>query len=365
MLATFVIFLREGVEASMVVAILLAYLDRIGQRRHFRDVLLGVGAAVVLMLGGGAAAYLLLTTYAGSRVQTIFETGTYLLAAAVLTYMTFWMQRHARLLSSELHSRAEKALDGRARWGLGLLAFQAVGREGLETMVFTLAIVFASHGKGVIAGGAVGLAVAMAFAFVMYRMGRRIDVARFFAVVGALLMVFAAGILADAVENLELLHWLPVAGPHLWNTTGALSESSSIGDVFHTFFGYADRPTAVQLGVYVVYLAVTVGLFTRGHRARRGVSAAAQASPGQPVPGQPSPGQPSPGQPVPGQPVPADRSQLNGSQLTGLSCRAGPPRGWRRARGSGGGSGPRGEPASQPAPRVPWRAPSTRGSQRG
>jgi high-affinity iron transporter len=270
MLATFVIFLREGVEASMIVTILLAYLDRIGQRRHFRDVLLGVGLAVVTVLGGGVAAYLLLETYAGSRVQTIFETATYLVAATVLTYMTFWMQRHARSLSSGLRAKAEEALDGGARWGLGILAFQAVGREGLETVVFTLAIVFASHGKGVIAGGAGGLALALGIAFAMYRLGTKIDVGRFFTVVGALLMVFAAGILADAVENLQQLGWLPVLGPHLWNTTSALSESSSLGDVFHTFFGYADRPTAIQLSVYVVYLLVAVGAFLRGrHRASR------------------------------------------------------------------------------------------------
>lgn len=269
MLATFVIFLREGVEASMIVAILLAYLDRIGQRRHFRDVLVGVGAAFVLMLGGGVAAYLLLKTYAGSRVQTVFETATFLLAAVVLTYMTFWMQHHARQLSSELRTKAEQALDGRARWGLGLLAFQAVGREGLETMVFTLAIVFASHGNGVIAGGAAGLFVALVLAFAMYRLGTKINVGKFFTVVGALLMVFAAGILADAVENLQQLGWLPVAGPHLWNTSRALAENSSIGDVFHTFFGYADRPTAAQVAVYVIYLAVAITFFLRGHRAPR------------------------------------------------------------------------------------------------
>src|SRR5579875_2926482 len=133
MLATFVIFLREGVETSMIVAILLAYLDKIGQRRHFRDVLAGVAAAMVLMLGGGVAAYLLLKTYAGSRTQTVFETATYLLASVVLTYMTFWMRNHARDLSSALRERAAAALDGRARLGLGLLSFQAVGREGLET----------------------------------------------------------------------------------------------------------------------------------------------------------------------------------------------------------------------------------------
>lgn len=276
MIATFVIFLREGIEASMIVAILLAYLDKIGQRRHFRDVFIGVGSAMILVLGGGVAAYLLLKTYAGSRTQTIFETGTYLLAAVVLTYMTFWMRSHARNLSSELRAKAESALDGRARWGLGLLAFQAVGREGLETMVFTLAIVFASSGKGVIAGGLAGLAAALAFAFAMYRLGTKINVSRFFKIVGALLMVFAAGILVDAVENLQQLGWLPILRHALWNTSGALSESSTLGDIFHTFFGYADRPTVAQLVVYVVYLATAVGLFLRagprrppasGHRA--------------------------------------------------------------------------------------------------
>lgn len=282
MIATFVIFLREGVEASMIVAILLAYLNRIDQRQHFRDVLLGVGAAIIFVLCGGVAAYLLLKTYAGSRVQTIFETGTYLLAAVVLTYMTFWMHHHARALSSELRAKAEQAMDGRARWGLGLLAFQAVGREGLETTVFTLAIVFASHGKGVLVGGAGGLVVAIAFAFAMYRLGTKINVGRFFTVVGALLMVFAAGILADAVENLQQLRWLPVLGPHLWNTTNVLSESSSIGDVFHTFFGYAARPTSIQVAVYVLYLAATIGFFLRGRRGQpRPVPI--PAAPGQPV----------------------------------------------------------------------------------
>src|SRR5260221_10970407 len=105
MLATFVIFLREGVEASMIVAILLAYLNRSGKRRHFRDVFAGVAAALILAGAGGLAAYFTIRTYAGSRVQSIFETVTYLLAAAVLTYMTFWMRSHPRGLKSELQSR--------------------------------------------------------------------------------------------------------------------------------------------------------------------------------------------------------------------------------------------------------------------
>jgi high-affinity iron transporter len=267
MAATFVIFLREGIEASMIVAILLAYLDRIGERAHFRDVLAGVAAALVLVLVGGVAAYLTIKTYAGSRAQTIFETVTYLVAAGVLTYMTFWMRDHAQHLSEDLRARTEKALDGRARWGLALLAFQAVGREGLETMVFTLAIVFASSTHGVLIGGVAGLIVSLGIANAMYRLGRRINIAVFFKVVGALLMVFAAGILVDAVQNLQELGWVPWLTHPMWSTAGALSENSTTGDVFHAFFGYADHPTVLQGIVYVVYLVVAVGAFFGVRRA--------------------------------------------------------------------------------------------------
>ena len=212
MLATLVIFLREGVEASMIIAILLAYLNRIGRREHFRDVFVGVGAALLLATAGGVAAYLTIRSYDGSRVQTIFETVTYLVAATVLTYMTFWMRKHARSLSKELRARADAALDGRARWGLGLLAFQAVGREGLETVVFTLAIIFSTSTAGALSGAVIGLAGSLGIAFVIYRLGHKLNLARFFTVIGVLLMVFAAGLLADAVENLQQLGWLPRAG---------------------------------------------------------------------------------------------------------------------------------------------------------
>ncbi|MCL2396093.1 MAG: FTR1 family protein [Acidimicrobiaceae bacterium] len=269
MAATFVIFLREGIEASMIVAILLASLDRLGQRRHFRDVFAGVAAALVLVAVGGVVAYLTIKTYAGSRAQTIFETVTYLVAASVLTYMTFWMRNHAPRLSAELRERTQAALDGRARWGLGLLAFQAVGREGLETMVFTLAIVFASSTHGALAGGGAGLAVSLVIAFAIYRLGKKLNVAMFFTAVGALLMIFAAGLLVDAVENLQQLGWLPVLLHPMWNTSGLLSEDSTVGDIFHSFFGYADAPTVGQAVVYITYLAVAISAFIAWRPRRR------------------------------------------------------------------------------------------------
>jgi high-affinity iron transporter len=289
MIPTFVIFLREGIEASIIVAILLAYLDRIGQRRHFRDVFLGVAAALVLVIGGGVAAYLVIKQYEGSTVQTVFETITFLVAASVLTYMTFWMQSHSRTMSADLQRRSEKALNGKARFGLGLLAFQAVGREGLETMVFTLAIVFASstqsatgaHGKALLLGAVVGLAVAMTIAYVIFKLGRRLNLGLFFRVIGVVLMVFAAGLLADAVENMQQLGWLPFLEHPVWNTSSFMSENSSLGDVFHSLLGYADQPTVLQLVIWVTFVSVSATLFiTMGRRARRGSPKAVAGEPG-------------------------------------------------------------------------------------
>jgi high-affinity iron transporter len=290
---TFVIFLREGIEASMIVAILLAYLDKIGQRRHFRDVFIGVASAMILVLGGGVAAYLVIKQYEGSTVQTIFETVTYLMAASVLTYMTFWMQSHSRTMSADLQRRSQEALNGRARFGLGILAFQAVGREGIETMVFTLAIVFASstqaatpaHGHGLLLGAILGLAVALAVAYVIFKLGRRINLGLFFRIIGVILMVFAAGLLADAVENMQQLGWLPFLGHTLWNTTGFLSEQSSLGDVFHSLLGYAAQPTVLQLIVWVTFVSVSATLFIRMGRRTGRTPAPARTTPTAPTGG--------------------------------------------------------------------------------
>jgi high-affinity iron transporter len=274
---TFVIYLREGIEASMIVAILLAYLNRTGQRAHFREVFMGVGAAVVLLTGGGIAVYLLVDHYDGSNFQTIFETFTFLVAASVLTYMTFWMQLHAKNLKNELQSRSDEALSRGSRWGLGILSFQAVGREGLETMVFTLAIVFASsrqavtptHGRWLLLGAVLGLAVALSLAFVIYRLGHRLNLAKFFLVLGVVLMVFAAGLLADAIENMQQLGWLPFGRGVLWNSSHMISEGSSGGDVLHSLFGYAQQPTVLQAVVWLVYVAGAVASFVVISRARR------------------------------------------------------------------------------------------------
>ena len=269
MIPTFVIFLREGIEASMIVAILLSYLKRINQRERFRDIYLGVALAFVLIFVGGFAAYYFIKQYNGSNVQSYFETITYVVAAAILTFMTLWMHKHARTMAKELQARSEVALTRGTRIGFGLLAFQAVWREGLETMVFTLAIIFASsrqaatpiHGNLLWLGAVLGLLVALSIAFAVYRFGAKLNFKRFFQVLGVVLMVFAAGLLANAVQNLQQLGWLPFGTHVLWNTSGTVTESSNFGDVLHSLLGYADQPTVLQAAVWLVYITLSVAAF--------------------------------------------------------------------------------------------------------
>ncbi|NNN14920.1 MAG: hypothetical protein HKL82_03570 [Acidimicrobiaceae bacterium] len=261
MLASFLIFLREGIEASMIVAILLAYLDKVGRREYFRYVVAGVVSALVFAAVVGTIIYVTVHDYAGTNLQTEIETATYLLATVVMTYMTFWMRSHAKDMSRELRDRTDVVLGRGAKVSMALMAFQAVGRECLEAMVFTLAIVFSSSVVGASVGAGVGTIISLAFAYTMYRLGHRVNIARAFKVLGVALMFFAAGLLVDAVQNLQQLGWIHFMNHALWNSTSLLSDQSTLGDVAHSFFGYASQPTSLQLVSYLAYLGITISLF--------------------------------------------------------------------------------------------------------
>jgi high-affinity iron transporter len=278
LLATFAIFIREGIEASMIVAILLAYLNQIERRDLFKDVIIGVLSALAFAAVVGTIIYTTLKVYAGTRLQTQFETVTYLIAAAVMTYMTFWMTSHGRTISKDLKNQANKAMGKGARFGIAFTAAQAVGRESLEAMVFTLAILFATSTHLAIVGAVAGLVVSLAFAFMIYRLGKRINIAKAFRYLGFVLMIFAAGLLVDAISNLQQLGYLPVLTKVMWNSTSLLNDQSTFGDVVHSFFGYSSTPTILQGFTYVAYLGIVLSIFakiTKGKRAPKNTAAAA------------------------------------------------------------------------------------------
>ncbi len=168
MIAAFVLFLREGLEASLIVSILFAALRQLGQMRQARAVWIGVISAVLAAMLGGIALYVTIHTYVGSTFQTVFETITYLLAVVLLTTMTFWMQKNSRSLKKDLTAKASVAGSG---LGLGLLAFTTVGREGLETAIFMLAFAFQTNALLLLLGAVLGLLAAVILCVLIYRLG--------------------------------------------------------------------------------------------------------------------------------------------------------------------------------------------------
>jgi high-affinity iron transporter len=260
MIAAFVLFLREGFEASLIVSILFAALRQLGQTRQMRAVWIGVILAVLGSLLGGVVIYLTIRIYAGSTFQTVFETITYFVAVVILTGMTFWMQKHSRSLKKEITAKASLAGSG---FALGLLAFSTVGREGLETAVFMLAFAFTTNALFLLIGALLGLLASIGLSILIYRMGYKLDFRMFFRVMGIVLIIFAAGLLGDAVQNMQQLGWLTIGTMPLWNTAHILSENSTLGDILHTFLGYAEAPTVLQVVVYLAYLLAAASLFFR------------------------------------------------------------------------------------------------------
>ncbi|HEY6284854.1 MAG TPA: FTR1 family protein [Ktedonobacteraceae bacterium] len=258
MIATFVLFLREGLEASLIVSILFAALRQLDQMGKARAVWIGVGLAALFSLLGGLALYVFVHKYAGTTLQTIFETITYLVAVVLLTTMTFWMQKHSRTMKREITARASAAGSG---FALGLLAFTTVGREGLESAFFTLAFAFQTNAVLLLTGALLGMLSAIGLCLLIYKLGYRLDYRIFFRVMGILLLFFAAGLLSDAVQNMQQLGWLSFGMAPLWNTSHFLSENSVIGDLLHGIIGYAEAPTISQGLFYITYLLIAGGIF--------------------------------------------------------------------------------------------------------
>jgi len=213
---------------------------------------------------GGVIVYATIRVYNGSMFQTVFETVTYLLAVVLLTATTFWMQAHSRTLRKELAASMSRAAG--SAFALGALAFSTVGREGLETMVFALALSLQTGGWQLLPGALAGLAAALALSWLIYRLGYRLNYRLFFRVLGMLLLLFAAGLLSDAVQNVQELGLLHVGTQSLWDTTGMLPENSVVGDLLHTFLGYAQSPSALQILAYMGFLSLTGTLFWRKTR---------------------------------------------------------------------------------------------------
>ena len=260
--------LREGVEAALIVSIICAYLARTGNRQRFSTIFLGAGLAAGLSALLGVALYVTVGSFKEPYEQ-LFEGATLLLAAAVVTWMLFWMRRQAASVKGELQAAVDRALDDGSTRALGLLAFVAVIREGIETSLF-LTGQAASAGAGatsVLLGAFVGLAIAMLLGLGFYQGSRRLNLAAFFRWTGIALVFIAAGLLGHAVHEFIEIGLIPFGTQTVFDLSGILPHDPEAGSLLGQFlgalFGYTSTPEATTLAVWIGYVVVVLTLYLR------------------------------------------------------------------------------------------------------
>ena len=261
--------LREGVEAALIVSIICAYLARTGNARHLGRIGLGVAAAVVASAALGLVIFATL-----GELQTpweqVFEGTTMLVAAAVVTWMLFWMRRQASAVAGHLQRALDRVLTAGSAWGLLLLAFTAVIREGLETALFLVgqatAATTSAGGAGaasVLAGATVGLLISVGLGYGFYRGSRRINLGRFFRWTGVLLVFIAAGLLGSAVHEFVEIGWITLGTQTAFDISATLPHEAGIGLFLRALFGYSSTPEVAALAAWVTYLVVVLSLYLR------------------------------------------------------------------------------------------------------
>jgi high-affinity iron transporter len=260
MLATFFLMLREGLEAALIVGIIAAYLVKIGRRDALGKVATGVVAAIGLSIAIGLVVTLTIERLPLVLQETL-EGLAGVLAVGVLTWMLFWMRRQGRMLKGELEQGVDAALTQGSTLALVALAFLAVIREGVETVLFLIPIMsFQGTGIETVLGGVAGLAVAFAFGWAIFVAGVRVNLRRFFTVTGVILIFVSAGLVAFAIHEFGEAGLIANTGT-VFNLQTILPDNGPIGSVLRGLFGYRAAPTPLELIAYLAYLIPVLILF--------------------------------------------------------------------------------------------------------
>jgi high-affinity iron transporter len=262
--AGFVTGLREGVEAALIVAIVLAYLARSGNGGQAAKVWLGTGLAAALSIAAGIVIFQTVGSFEEPYEQ-YFEAGTLIVATIVVTWMLFWMRRQSMAIRGELHAKLDRVLSEGSAWGLAVLAFSAVIREGLETSIFLVGQTTsaATAGSSVIVGALLGLVAAIGIGWTFYTGSRRIDLRTFFRWTGIGLIFIAAGLASHAVHELVEVGVIPFGTQAVFDISNVLPDEVGIGQFLRAILGYSAAPEASTLAVHLAYLVVVLALYLR------------------------------------------------------------------------------------------------------
>jgi high-affinity iron transporter len=255
MIAALLLAFREGLEAALILGVVLGVLRRFQSPRQGRVVWLGAGLAGIVAVAFGMALHALGVAFEGPA-EEIFEGTAMLLAAGVLTWMIFWMGRQGRRVQSELERDVRQATLSGGGWALFSLAFVAVLREGIELALFLTAAAFAATAGATLIGGLVGLVGAAIAGWLLFATTRKLDVRAFFRLTSVLLILFAAGLVAHGVHEFNEVGWIPPVVEHVWNLNPVLDEDSGIGQLLTALLGYNGNPSLTEVAAYAGYWIV-------------------------------------------------------------------------------------------------------------
>ena len=257
MLSTFIIALREGLEAALIVGILVAYIVRTDRRHFLKPLWTGVAAALAATFALGA--FLSFTSAELSdRGEELFAGITSFIAVGLVTWMVFWMKRTARTLRNELHGKVDTALTG-GPISLALVAFFAVAREGLETALFVYTN-FQTVGAASTAtvGLVLGLTLAVVLGYLIYNRSVKLDLSKFFTVTGVALIIVAAGVLSYGIHEFQELGWIPGVDDFLWDVTPWIAKESILASLLSGTVGFDTTTSFIQFIAWSAYLVAVL-----------------------------------------------------------------------------------------------------------
>lgn len=267
MLPSYLLSLREGLEAALIIGIVLGALDKI-RRDDLKPALwFGVLGAVTV----SALVAILLTMFGLSlegAAEQIYEGITMLLAAGILTWMIFWMSKQAKNIKTELEEGVNKAALSTGKRAIFWLAFIAVVREGVELALFITAAFFAGNNENIasntiltLAGVVLGLGTSILLGWSLLAATARLNLRKFFQVTGYLLILFAAGLVAHGIHEFNEAGWVPAVIEHVWDVNAIVDETSMTGELLKTLFGYNGNPSLTEVIGYIIYLATAIYFF--------------------------------------------------------------------------------------------------------
>jgi len=265
MLSTFLIALREGLEAALIVGILVAYLVKTGRNHLLAPLWIGVGTAIAASLAlGGFLSFT--SAELSDRGEEFFAGTTSFLAVGFVTWMVFWMKRAARGLRDELHGKVDSAV-GAGSLAIAVTAFVAVVREGLETALFIYTN-FKTVGAASSAtiGLILGLALAVALGYLIYNRSVKINLSKFFQITGTALVGVAAGVLSYGIHEYQELGWLPGVDSYIWDVTSWMAKDSILATVLAGSIGFDTTTSWLQFIVAGAYIGIILWLYLKPAR---------------------------------------------------------------------------------------------------